>query len=114
MHRSGRVARVVDVVRVDPDEGRPRRAKGLGGLPGQEWMTLEVAVGPPVVRPAGLDQDGLAPERSALEDPWADGPAATGLPGDNHGVEVGKLLQRERREVRAVGEAVERRVEVGA
>jgi hypothetical protein len=59
-----------------------------------------------------VDQDRLAPERSAFEELRADGPAPTGVPADDHGIQIGQCFQRERREVLAVGEAVEGGVEV--
>ena len=53
---SGPVPSVIDVVRIDADQGGSGVPQVFGGFPRQEWMILEVLTGLPVMVPTSVDQ----------------------------------------------------------
>lgn len=77
MSRSRHVADVVDVQRVDPDEGHAGGDKRLARIGRQERVGGEVRVGPPVTRELRADK-----ERLAVSVPSGQGVTANRSPGD--------------------------------
>src|SRR5690606_10172952 len=106
------VGRVVAGVRVDTDEGRAALAQALRRGAGQERVALEVGVGPPVARPAGVDEYGLAGYVKALEGGGRDGSPA-GRHANDHRIQVRQRRKRQLGQILAVGVAVEGRIDVG-
>ena len=85
----------------------------LGGCLSEERVArVAVELGPPVLRPAGVHEDGAARDVLAVEERCVDFLDAAGL--DEDARDGGNAGEVEAGEVVAVGEAVERSVEVGA
>src|SRR5258706_3985322 len=66
------VGRVVDVQRVDPDEGRSRLDEDIDGLCGEKWVLAEIRLGSPVPREIRPHENRMTGEGLATEDIWAD------------------------------------------
>jgi hypothetical protein len=60
VYRPEPVTGVVDVQRIDTDEGHLLISQKASGVPGEKGMALQISVGPPVNVPAGSHQHRLA------------------------------------------------------
>ena len=97
-----------------PTERGAGLGEELGGVRGQERVALEILVGSPVRSQPVWTSTALPRTSSPSKASRVDGPAGRRVDADDERREVRELLQRQFGEVLAVGEAVERRVEVGA
>ena len=113
VHGPPAVVRVVDVQGVDADEGGAGFDEMVGGAGREEGVALEVAVGAPMLVPAGVDEDGFAGHVEGGERVATDGAGALGR-ADDDARQVGEGSQVQLGEVVAFGEAVEGGVQVGA
>ena len=114
VHRAASVRGVVDVERVDADEGGAGVAEQEGGAFGQKRMVLEVGGRSPMLRPAGVHQHRLARHVTAPERRLAHGLPPADLHPNDDSVESGYRRKRQLRQVFPLGIAVKRRVDVGA
>ena len=75
-------------------------------------MTIEVAIGPPVSRPAGVDEDRLTPNVSTVKNLQPNRTPLPDVPPDHYRLQVCQVLQRQFGKILAIGVTVERRVQV--
>ena len=107
-------SRIVDIVAVDPDERRPALDQRSRGGFGQEWMVVEISVGPPIAVPAGVNQHGLCPNVQTGERVRIDRQPIFERPPDDQPFKVGQRFQRQLGQILAIGVAMERAVDIGA
>jgi hypothetical protein len=74
MRRAGQVGDVVDIQRIDPDEGRSSGHEHLTGLGRQKRVSAEVAFGAPVPRKVCANEHGLAMKVACWQGVRADRP----------------------------------------
>ena len=113
MHRAGEVLDVVDVERVDPDQRRARLTRYSAASPVRKGIARRGSAACPSARPSRC---GPAPPCPAGRAPRTHPARCRGLgrAPDHDGLQIGQRLERQLRQVLAVGVAVERRVDVGA
>src|ERR1043165_3331231 len=94
MHGAGQIADVVNIQRVDANECHASFHEVFGGVPGQNWMALEILVRSPVGIPACAGQDGFASKIVVLECGTANRSAFREISGDRNGIQVGQEIGR--------------------
>src|SRR5688500_12252425 len=90
VHRPPAIVDVVDVEAVDPDETRPTPSQSLGEPRREKWVSLEVAVGPPVRIPTGVEEHRPAAHIDSVDRVDVDGAGLAPVAAHHEGVDVGE------------------------
>jgi hypothetical protein len=112
VHRTFTVAGVIDIERIDADQRGTRCGQAPGRRPGEIGITVKVAAGSPVTRPAGDEQHRRAGTVQAFEQPGIDAPAVR-RHRNRHTLQMGHRGEGQVRGIAAFGIAVVRTVELG-
>lgn len=113
VHWPAAVFGVVDVEGVYANEGSAGFDEMMRGAGREKGVPLEIAVGAPVLVPAGVEEDGFAGDIEGFEGFRTDGAGGRGATDDD-AFQIGEGGEVQLGEIVAAGEAVEGSVDVGA
>ena len=104
----------IDVKRIDADEGDAGVDELLGERTSEVRMVFEIAVGPPVRVPPGMEKESFAAQGCKIERQTIDRALATIVEPNDNAVEVRERFEFELRKIIALGVAMKRRIEIGS
>jgi len=113
VHGPSAAAGVVDVEGIDTYQTSAAIAEEHSGLLGKEGVGLEIRVGCPALRPACLNKHSFARDLNILEGLRSNRQVLAVIAADEQGIQVGKRLEPDLREVLSIGIAMEWAIDVG-